>query len=400
MTLYRVKAATTAGKVVQKQVEAASRVELERMLENEGLFPIEVRQNLLGSLLSARSAKVSASEFLVFNQGLASLLKSGLPVTDAFETLIRVSRNDYLADALADVTHEIRSGQSISDAMKKTHPELFPPLYTASISAGERTGDLIPSIRGYISYIKRTEAVRKKVVSASLYPIVLAVLTVIILGVLFLFAVPSFTRIYSESGAELPLATRMLLVATGALSQYLWVMAAAAVVTAVALKRYFQSERGRKVLDRMKLSLPKIGEIYFGYTTSKFTMTLAMVLNSGITLIEGLEMAMGVLDNTVLEDKLRDVIKDAREGGRVSDAMTRVGLMPELTLMMFGVGERSANLPEVLVDITDFYEQELDHKVGVLTNLIEPVLLIIMGLVVGTTVALLYLPMFMLGELV
>jgi type IV pilus assembly protein PilC len=399
MAHFKVRAATPEGKVVSRELIAASRQDLTNQLEKEGLYLIDVSSRGIGifTLPLSRRGRVKTWDFLTFNQGLVALLKAGLPVVDCFEALLQRSRNPYFSEAIEDTIHEIRSGQSISEAMKG-HPAVFPPLYTASIRAGERTGDLVPAIIGYIDYLKRTEAIRKKMVSAVTYPAVLTSVSFLVIAFLITYVVPSFAAIYLDTGTELPLPTRVLVAVTDFAKQYFGFLLITLAALFFGLKYFLSTGGGRSYLDRVKLVFPRLGEIYSGYSIAKFTRTLSMVLTSGIPLIQALGMAKGVLNNALLESKMDRVIKKAKEGESLTNALQEVGIMPEVTLRMFAVGERSASLPAVLNDIADFHDEEVDHRLKILTDLIEPALMIIMGLLIGTIVVLLYLPIFMLGE--
>ncbi len=399
MAVFRVRAGTLEGKVLYKEVEAATPEDLARKLEKEGLYAIEVRsKGLLSWPLTFFKPKgsIKPGELLVFNQGLATLLKAGLPVIDSLEALKNSSHNPFLSDVLKDILRQVRSGKTLSEAMRE-HPRVFPPLYSASIAAGERTGDLIPSIRGYIEFQKRMEAIRKKVVSSATYPAVLAVASAAVVIFLISYVVPSFARIYMGTGAELPFATRALLGLTDFIKGHFIIFIAAIIAIVFGARAAFKTGKGRRYLDAIKLKAPQIGEIYKGYSVAKFSRTLSMVLKSGLTLVQGLQMSKGVLVNTILEEKLERIIKRTVEGGSITDAMCSEEFMPEISLRMFSAGERSASLPLILEEIADYHDQDVDHKVGILTDLIEPALMIIMGIVIGTIVVLMYLPIFQLG---
>lgn len=399
MINFKVRAATQEGRVVSREVLANSRQEVGTQLEKEGLYLIEARPGGIGyaSLQTSRRRKIKAWEFLTFNQGLVALLKAGMPVTECFDALLQRSLNPHFSAAIEETVRGIQNGQSISEAMK-ARSDVFPPLYTASISAGERTGDLIPSIKGYIEYIKRIEAIRKKVVSAMIYPALLTAVSLLVLTFLITYVVPAFAGIYLDSGTELPLPTRVLISATDFVKQNLLVMLLTVTALGFALRYFLRTSAGRSYVDAVKLHFPRLGEIYWGYAVAKFSRTLGMVLASGVPIIQALEMTKGVLSNTILEGKMDRAIKRAREGETVTNAMTEVALMPDVTLRMLAVGERSASLPAILADIADFHDEEVDHRVKIMTSLIEPALMIMMGLFIGTIVVLLYLPIFMLGR--
>lgn len=399
MINFKVRAATQEGRVVTREVLANSRQEVGIQLEKEGLYLIEAKPKGSGAfaLPTARRRKVKAWEFLMFNQGLVALLKAGMPVLECFDALLQRSMNPHFSEAIEETVRGIQNGQSISEAMK-VRPDVFPSLYTASISAGERTGDLIPSIKGYIEYIKRIEAIRKKVVSAVIYPALLTGVSFLLVIFLITYVVPAFANIFMDSGTKLPLPTRILISITDFVGQNFLLMLLTVAGLGFALRFFIRTPAGRSYVDALKLHFPRLGEIYWGYAVAKFSRTLGMVLNSGIPIIQALEMTKGVLGNSILEGKMDRAIKKAKEGETITNAMTEVALMPDVTLRMLAVGERSASLPAILADIADFHDEEVDHRVKIMTSLIEPALMIIMGFVIGTIVILIYLPIFMIGR--
>ncbi len=402
MRIFKVKAATNEGKVVFKDVEATSAEEVKRKLDREGLYPLEVSSSKAGlfkltRLLSRSSVK--SGDFLVFNQGFISLLKAGVPVLESLETLLKRNFSEKINAALYDVIDKVKSGDSVSEAMGG-HPEIFPELYVSTISAGEKTGDLVPALSSYVIYIKRMMAIRKKVVSAVTYPLILSALSIIVIGFLLFFVVPVFSKAFMGPGVEIPIPSRILLAISAFVRHYFALFVVLFILAAVAVRLYLSSDAGRRVFDSIKLRLPVFADIYKGYVVAKFSRTLSMVLGSGMSVIYALEMSRGVLNNAALEEKLDDVVKMAKEGASVTDALGKTGMFPPLSLSMFSVGERSANLPEVLGEIADFHDDDVEHKVGIITDLLEPVLMVVMGLLIGTIVVLLYLPIFQLGATV
>jgi len=399
MTIFRVKAATPTGGIVYKEFEAPSREGLDIRLERDGLYPLEVgvKGGILSRLASLKTiGRVGYEDFYVFNKGLITMLKAGVPVLDCIETLKNNSRNETLRRALEDLVKGIRDGKSVSEAMKD-RTDVFPALYAAVISAGERTGDLIPAIRGYIEYQKRIEGIRKKITAAAMYPSMLAFASFAVVCFLVTYVVPSFAGIYLNSGTRLPLPTHILMILSGFVRNNIFLIMAGAAASIAGLFFLITSSSSRRRIDALKLSLPRIGEIYRGYAVSKFSRTLGMVIKSGVPLIHALEMCKAVFNNSVLEDRLGKVIKKVSEGSTVSAAISEEGLMSEITMRMFTVGESSASLPVVLDDIADFQDEALDHSVSILTSLIEPALMVVMGLIIGAIVILMYLPIFQLG---
>lgn len=400
MGIYKVKVSTPEGRVFHREIAAESEAHVSAVLAHEGLYPLKITssEGFTGRLASlfVRKGAVNTPDFLVFNQGLATLLKAGLPLTDCLETLAGISSDPVLNGAIKEAVREVRSGKTLSEAMS-TQAIVFPLLYTAAISAGESTGDLVPTIRSYTEYQQKVEAIRKKIISSATYPAVLAGISLLVIIFLVTYVVPSFASIYLGTGAQLPLPTMVLIGITEFIKEFFYIIILFSTGGALGLLYYLKSGKGRLFVDRMKLVLPYLRDIYTDYAMSRFSRTLGMVLKSGVPLIKGLEMTRVVLRNSVLEAKLRTVIRKAREGRPVTQAIEEEGFMPAITLKMFGVGERSASLQSILGDIADYHDSGLDYKVGIMTDLIEPALMVFMGIIIGTIVVLMYLPIFQLG---
>lgn len=395
--MFIVKAGTLEGKVLLREVEADSVDGVRSILDREGQLPLEIRRRGLSvPFFLSRAQRVKGIDMLVFNQGLLTLLKAGLPIIEALETLKSATRNTALSKALEHVQNDLKAGKTISEAFL-ARPEAFPSLYASNIAAGEKTGDLIPAIIGYIDFQKRTEEIKKKVFSSALYPLILAASSLAVVGFLIYFVVPSFAEIYLSSGAQLPLGTRVLISAARFMQANIIFLALLAVGLCFLLRHYLRTVHGRELLDTVKLRCPHLGAIYEGYSLAKFSRTLGMLLKSGVPLPEALAMSKGILGNSVLEKKLSGVIKNVVGGGSASAAISACSLLPEITFRMFSAGEKSASLQAMLDEIALYHEGDIDYKVSVLTSFLEPALMIIMGLVIGGIVVLMYMPIFQLG---
>ncbi|MDH4226245.1 MAG: type II secretion system F family protein [Deltaproteobacteria bacterium] len=401
MALYKVKAANDSGKVFVRDMEAVSEDDVHVKLEREGLYALDVRAEGMFGFLSGPvlfSGKgVKRAEFMVFTKGLIALMKAGIPVVDALDALGAGAASVTLKSAIRDVSSGVRSGMQLSEAMAK-RPDVFSPLYTAALSSGERTGDMLPAMKGYIEYAARIETLRKKIVRSVSYPLILAFVSTFAIGFLMWYVVPTFSKVYEGFSGELPVASRALFAASVLVRAY-WialVIGMAAVFAGAVL--YLRTPSGKRRLDSLKLGFPQFGDVYRGYAAAKFSRTLAMVFKSGLPIMHALETAKPVLSNSVLEEKLDYVIKKTREGSSVASAMEEVSFYPDITQRMFTVGEKTASLPEMLLDIADYHDEEVDHRMQIMTNMIEPALMIFMGLIIGTIVILLYLPIFQMGS--
>jgi len=402
MAMFKVKASDPSGVVIERVVEASSKASVKEELAREGLFAVEINstgKELRGLSFSvgSKGASVAGSDFIVFNQGFMSLLRAGLGVLKSLEGIIDKNKNDAFSKTIRKVIDDVKSGKSLADAFE-SEGGVFTPLYIATIRSGEKTGDLVPALKSYIDYQKKFEALKKKIKSAVTYPIAVIMFSGLIVAGLLFFVVPTFSDIYISAGVELPLISRILLQLSSFLTDYFLFCIIFAFVLFFTAKWYAGTDNGRGAIDKALVTMPKAGIIYHEYATTKFSKTLAMVLKSGMNLIESLEMAKGVLSNTYLEAKMTEVIDNAKQGASITSALEETGVLPDMSIKMFDVGEKSASLEIVLEDIALYNEEQVDYKLGILTDVFEPVLMVLLGLIIGFIVLAIYLPMFMLGR--
>jgi type IV pilus assembly protein PilC len=399
MNLYTCKLGHTDGKILVKEIEAQNPQILKQSLEEQGFFVFEIRKKPFQILWDKGQLrkKISSKDLISFNQELLVLVKAGLPIVKALDSILESAEKGKLTEILQSVREDIKGGAALSDAFEK-YPKTFPHLYIASIRAGERTGDLPQTIRRYIEFLKKADALKKKLLSALLYPVILVVVASIVISVLLIYVVPTFSGIYAGAGAQLPLPTQYLIKFTTFLKSNFLFFMAVVIVASVLFYRWKATETGRYWVDNFKIRIPFAGNLVIKYAIVSFTRTFATVLGSGVPIIESLRMSVGTLNNKILERKLLDAIVRVEEGIRLSSALEAMGIMPPLALRMLGVGETTGSLEEMLVDISEYFEQEVDAKLTVLTTAIEPAIMIIMGLVIGTIVITMYLPIFKMGS--
>lgn len=398
MALYTCKLGSSDGKVVVKEFEAISSETLRQSLEGKGFFVFEVKKKPFQFLLNKgiTRKKVSNKELLTFNQELLVLIKAGLPIIQAFDTILERAGQGKLPEILRDIREDIKGGTGLSDAFEK-YPAAFSHLYIASIRAGEKTGDLPLTIRRYINFIKRTEILRKKVISSLFYPAILVTVAIVAVTILLIYVVPTFSKIYADSGSLLPVPTQMLITITNFLKRYFLLFIGVLFVLLSMFRRWSATESGRFTVDSMKLRLPFFGKVFTKYSVSGFTRTFATVLGSGIPIVESLKMSVGTLNNKLLERKLLEAVVKVEEGTSLSVALESVKIMPPLAIRMLGVGETTGSLEEMLGDISEYFEDEIEAHLHVITTAIEPAIMIVMGIVVGAIIITMYLPIFKLG---
>lgn len=395
MALYSCKLGGADGKILHRELEAAEPTSLRKSLEEQGFFVFEVRRKPLQFLYDKGLGRrrIDSRALLTFNQELLVLIKAGMPIMQALDTILERHESGRLSEILQQVREDVKAGGALSAALEK-HGRLFPHLYVASIRAGERTGDLPRTIRRYIQYLKRIGGIKKKVVSALFYPSILVVFAALAIILLLLYVVPTFSQVYADAGSQLPLPTQMLISFTSFVKRYILVGLALAAAAAAGFRSWVNTEAGRYAVDRFKLTVPLAGDVFTKYSVSGFTRTLATLLGSGIPIVESLRMSIGTLDNSYMEKRLFDAVRSVEEGSLLSAAFERIAIMPPLALRMLGVGETTGALEDMLADISDYLEDELEERMYVLTTAIEPAIMVIMGVVIGVIIIAMYLPIF------
>lgn len=399
MSVFKCKIGGADGRVLEKEFDAVNAGILRQSLVEQGFTVFEVRKKPLQFLYDSGVArrKVSNKELLLFNQELLVLLKAGLPIIQALDTILESGGRGKLTEILTGIREDVKGGMAFSAAFEK-YPRVFPHLYIASIQAGERTGDLPQTLRRYIAFLKRTEGFRGKVIASLFYPAILVTVAVIAVTVLLVQVVPTFSQIYKDSGTALPVPTQMLINFTGALRHYLPLFLGMIVAGVAFFRRWKTTEAGRYTTDRIKVKTPFFGPILTRYAVAGFTRTLGTVLGSGIPIVEALRMSVGTLNNRVLENGMLQAVMKVEEGSKLSAALEAIKLMPPLALRMLAVGESTGSMEEMLGDISEYFEEEIERNLQVLTTAIEPAIMIVMGVVVGTIIITMYLPIFKIAN--
>ncbi len=399
MRLYRCKIGMSDGRVLEKDFEAVSRVALKENLEGQGFYVFRIRRAPLHLLLGSGHAagRLNSRRFLALNPEMLVLIKSGLPILQVLDTLIDRAETGALLEALRDVRSDVRGGSSLSEAFGR-FPRMFPQLFLASLRAGERSGDLPVTLGRYIAYQKRIEAIKAKVRGATFYPTLLAIAVVFVLAFLMLYVIPNVTSIYVDAQTDLPLLTRIVIfLAEGAVSTLpIWLPAL--IVGTVLVRSYFKTETGAFLLDRWKLRLPFFGVLFSEYALSTFCRTLSTTLASGIPIVQAMQMSCGTLNNRHLEQRLADAILKIREGSGISQALEQTGSFPNIALRMIGVGESGGSLVDMLDAVSEHYESEVERRLHRLTTLVEPIMMLTMGLLIGGIVVAMYIPIFQMAS--
>jgi len=399
---FRCRLGTPGGEIVEGVYIAESEARLRRDLEEKGLYVLALqRKGALSGLaipgLTGR-ARVSRREFLVFNQELATLLKAGMPLVQSLDILRQRVANATFKSVLDDVYDRVKAGTALSDAFAE-HGSLFPPVYAASLMAGERSGSLDAVIRRYVAYEKIIGTVRKRTLSALIYPGVLVTMMVTLVGLIVFKVVPAFSSFYANFDRELPLSTRVIVaVSNFATSNIVLILAAIALLFA-AVTTWVKQPGQRIRLDRWLLRLPWAGTTLRKFATAQLARTLSTLLGGGIPLVNALEISSRSISNRFLARELDDVRVRVQEGQSFAGALLVRGVFPDVAIKMVEVGEQTGALQEMLNSLAEFYDEDVDTEVSRFITLVEPVLLIVMGVVIALVVLALYMPIFEMSSL-
>jgi len=393
MPLFTYKAIREDGTTVTDETMAADAAELQQDLEGRGYLVLNLKQkNKSGTGGGSGSAK----DFLIFNQEFTTLVKAGLPILQALELLHKRAEKQGFQRVLTGIIQEIKGGKALSDAMA-SHPGYFSTLYTATVRAGEKSGSLVDVLRRFIAYQKKMLSVQRKFITALAYPAFLVLALVAVLLLFFLYIIPNFTQMYSDQAGSLPLLTRLLVAFTSGFTTFAPFILVMAIAGGIGLHWWRKTKTGKAFLDGIKLRIPLARTLITQYILAQITRTLATVLRGGIPLVQALDTTAGVVANSVVAQKLAEARQLVTEGVSLAAAFERTHLAPDMTVRMIEVGESSGDLPQMLEDVAEFYDQEVENKLTVLTTMIEPVLMLTMGIVIAVIVVALYLPIFEMG---
>ena len=400
MYTFRCKTADQNGRIIEKTILADSIAAVKKLLDTDGCYALKITRE--GGFFTSLKQKTglngfNSKDFLFFNQEFSVLIRAGLSIVAVLDVIIEKGDKSKLLAILRNVRNDIAAGESISRAFEK-YPGIFPGLYIASLKAGEKSGDIPLAIARYIKYMKSADRIKQKVISSSLYPLILFAASCFVFFFLLIYVVPSLTGSFIGTDTQLPVITSILIDLSNTIRTGFFYILAIIACLYLCVFYFVKTEKGRMFFDRLKVNTPFFGDIYLNYSISKLTRTLSTVLSGGIPLVETIKISSGTLNNGFLKVHLENAVKKIEEGTGFADSLLTTNFFPKLALRMISAGEGSGALEQVLNDIADFYENSVDTKLSILTSTIEPVLMIIMGFLIGFIVLAMYMPIFQLAS--
>jgi type IV pilus assembly protein PilC len=397
---FRCRLGTPGGEITEGVYVAESEARLRRELEEKGLLVLALERAggwRLGDLALPRRTRIAGRDFVVFNQELATLLKAGMPLVQSLDILRQRVNNPVFKSVLDDVYERVRAGSSLSEAFE-AQGSLFPGVYTASLLAGEKSGNLEQVIRRYVAYVKVVSSVKRRTISALVYPIILLALSTVVVAIIVLRVVPEFTLFYDQFGQELPLSTRVIVSVSRFAGTYLLTLLVGVLLSAVILWQWLQRPGQRERVDRWVLRIPALGPVARKFATSQASRTLATLLSGGIPLVSAIEISARSIRNRYMARELLVTGQHVREGRAMAAAMSDTGAFPDVAVKMVEVGESTGALQEMLNSLSDFYDEEIETNLGRFVTLVEPILLVVMGIVIAGLLLSLYMPLFNLSN--
>jgi type IV pilus assembly protein PilC len=395
MPYYLCRIAGEDGRVDSRSILAPSAEECRRTFEAEGRLVLSVHRdwNRLANLGYGMGRKIKDRDIILLNQELVAMIKAGYPILKSLESISPRTKNVHLREILIDVAGEVKKGKALSEAFQP-YERLFSPVYTASLMAGEKGGNLAGSIGRYIQYTKMVSQTRARIKSAMTYPTILIIFSFVLMSILINFVIPKFADFYKSFEADMPRITRFIMGFATTLSRRWYVIAAAVVAAVVAIARLRRRPDFRTQLDRLKLRVPFGRTIWLESGISLFSRTLGLLLEAGISLLAAIGIAIQAVPNAWLVQHMQDIPDHIKNGEGLSDSLAQSGAFPALALDMIRIGESSANLQGMLGDMADFYDERVRGKIETLVTLVEPVVIIVMGLVVAGMLLSVYIPIF------
>jgi type IV pilus assembly protein PilC len=388
---------TPEGDVVERHVQAASVRAAQDDLRRQGMYVFEVKRGSfsLRELLPAKRA-ISTERFLLFNQELLALVKAGLPIIQSFDIMLERQKNIAFRNILIDVRDKIKSGVALSDAFA-SYGDLFPPIYSTSLRAGERSGDLEGVLKRFLRYQKMIVNLRKKVVSALIYPSVLFILMAGMIFVMMTYVIPKFTEFFAGFDADLPVFTRAMIATATLMRSNLILIFVIIIGGTILLQRWIHSG-GRVMWDRLKLRIPFVGGIFHRFAIMQFTQSLGTLLSGGTPMVPALEIASQSVTNQLVAIRINGIVQNVREGEPLWRSLEETNVMSDLAVEMIKVGESTGALTEMLNNVSEFYDEEIEARLSRVVTAIEPIILVIMGGVIAMLLYAFYLPLFELSS--
>jgi len=390
MPIFTYTARATNGDLKTATIEAASRDAVIAQLRKMRLAVVKIDEN---AQKSTKKGSVKIRDIVVFTRQFSTMVNAGLPLVQALDILAKQTENKTLSSITRQVMFDVESGYTLADSMAK-HPRAFTSLYTNMVAAGEAGGILDVILNRLAAFLEKNDKLIRKVKGAMIYPSSILGVAVGAIAILLIFVIPTFEDMFASVGVPLPFPTRLVIGMSKGLQSYWWAIIAFFVGSFFLVKRYYASPNGKLAIDRLLLKLPVLGDVLRKSSVSRFTRTLGTLIASGVSILEGLEITARTAGNRVVQDAIMASRASIAGGETIAAPLAKSGVFPPMVISMISVGESTGGLDEMLSKIADFYDDEVDAAVGGLLSLLEPMMIVFLGIAVGGMIMAMYLPIF------
>ncbi|WP_038055836.1 type II secretion system F family protein [Thermodesulfobacterium hydrogeniphilum] len=400
MPLYEWRGKSATGEIRKGVLEAPNPQLVEVYLRRLNITPIKInikKESFFRALF--RRKRVSDRDLTVFTRQFSVILEAGLPIVKSLEVLVEQQKNPYFKEVLKDIKTKVETGSSLSDALAE-YPKVFDKLYIQMVKSGESSGNLDEVLKRLALHLEKIMAIKSKVKHAMVYPSVIMAVTITVISIIMIFVIPKFAEIYESAGHALPLPTQILINISRNFGKILMFFIILAIGSFLGIRYYRNTEKGRYNTDKILLHLPLIGELFHKSAVARVARTLANLVGGGVPLLQAINIAGETSGNMVIAKAMEEIRINVSAGQSIADPMFYTGVFPYLMVEMVRVGELSGKLEDMLNKVADFFEDEVDRMVNTLSTLIEPILIVVLGVVVGGILIALYLPIFKLGEVI
>ncbi len=399
-TTFVWKGKTIGGTPQSGEVTVESQEEVLNLLRKKKIVITSIQEKPKQLKLSfGGRTRVSTKDLAVFTRQFATMINAGLPLVQCLEILSKQTEKEGFKRVISEVMHDVETGSTLAEALGK-HKTVFDQLYVNMVESGEAGGILDDILLRLASYIEKAEALKRKVKSAMMYPMVVLVVAIGATTFMLLFIIPTFAKMFSDFGGQLPLPTQIVLTMSNILRSYWWAIGATILGLGLGFRQYYRTDSGRGVIDRLQLRVPILGEVLRKASIARFTRTLGTLIKSGVPILTGLDITARTAGNKVISESVLMTRASIREGETLAAPLKECDVFPAMVVQMIAVGEETGALDEMLRKIADFYDDEVDTAVDTLTSVIEPIMIVVMGVLVGGMVVAMYLPMFKLVAVV
>jgi type IV pilus assembly protein PilC len=389
MPTFAYTARTLNGELKSATLEAPSRDEVIAQLRRQRLIVVKIDEEKKRK----RLGKIKTKDIVIFTRQFSTMINAGLPLVQALDILSKQSENKALQEVTRQVVYDVESGHTVADALAK-HPKAFTELYTNMVAAGEAGGILDTILMRLATFLEKNDALVGKVKSAMVYPGVIMSVAAIAIVVLLIFVIPTFESMFASVNLALPMPTRVVIGLSNFLQSYWWACGLGMYAAVFLLKRYYTTSSGKLAIDKLMLKMPVLGDVLRKSSVSRFTRTLGTLISSGVSILDGLEITAKTAGNRVIHDAIMESRASIAGGDTISAPLAKSAVFPPMVISMIAVGEQTGGLDEMLTKIADFYDTEVDTAVSGLLSLMEPVMIVVLGVVVGGMVVAMYLPIF------